>query len=238
MVLINLNSLCIHTYHGHLLYVHRKQRKGNGVKRVCKEALSRSDSEDGSSDEEIDVLGDQSQNDENLTKELEWKTGAGYTARRATAYPRAAKRNAGRKQTEKQQQKSETRTSDNKNKKKNKGRNVKSRVNIRVSKAIEEPSSSGADKDLAIDVEAFVHHGPVVEDIDRAAAAVSVSCPFCSKFCRDKQDVIQHIKECHHSGENNISLQAQGFFWLIVGEGKSPEQLNVNRNRTQTGRQE
>lgn len=184
---------------GQFLYLNRKQRKRNGVKRVCKETASRSDSEEGSSDEEIAAIGDEIHNVEDLEKELEEKGSARHTIRRATAYryPRAAKTNAWRKQTIKQQQKSETRTLDNKNKKKSKGRKVKSRVN--TSNAIEETSGRGSDEDLAIDVEAFVHHGPVMEDIDQGAA--SFSCPFCSALCRDKQDVIQHIKDCHDSGE-------------------------------------
>lgn len=177
--------------------MNRKQRKGNGVKRVCKETSSRSDSEEGSSDEEIAVIGNDIQNDEDLSKESDEKANARNTIRRAMLYPRAAKTNAWRKQTVKQQQKCETRTLDNKNKKKSKGRKGKSRVN--TSKVIEESSGKEADEDLAIDVEAFVHHGPVMEDIDQAAA--SFSCPFCFALCKNNQDVIQHIKDCHDSGE-------------------------------------
>ena len=184
----------------HSFYFNRKQRKGNGVKRVCKEALSRSDSEEGSSDEETGVISEERQNVKDLVKECKEKTSAAYTARRATLYPRAAKTNAWRKQTIKQHQTSETRTLNSKNKKQSKGKNVKSRVN--VSKAIKETSACREDRDLAIDVEAFVHHGPVVEDIDQVVA--SFSCPFCSVLCRNKQDVIQHIKDCHNSGEISV----------------------------------
>lgn len=183
--------------HHFFLYLNRKQRKGNGVKRVFKEPSSRSDSEEGSSDEEIPVIQYEVQNNKDLEKELEEKASACHTIRRAMLYPRAAKTNAWRKQTIKQQQKSETRTLDNKNKKENKGRKGKSSVNS--SKVIEESSGKGADEDLAIDVEAFVHHGPVMEDIDQASA--SFLCPFCSALCRDNQDVTQHIKDCHDSGE-------------------------------------
>ena len=176
--------------------MNRKQRKGNGVKRVCQETSSRSGSEEGSSDDEIAAIGDDIQN-EDLDKESDEKGTARNTIRRAMLYPRAAKTNVWKKQIVKQQKKSETRTLDNKNKKKSKRRKGKSRVN--TSKVIEENSIKGTDEDLAIDVEAFVHHGPVMEDIDQAA--VQVSCPFCSVFCKDNQDVIQHIKDCHDSGE-------------------------------------
>lgn len=183
------------------LYLNRKQRKGNGVKRVCKETSSRSDSEEGSSDEEIALIDDEIQNDEDLEKESEEKASAHNTIRRAMLYPRAAKTNAWRKQTVKQQKKSETRTLDNKNRKKCKGGKGKSRVNM--SNVIEESSGKGAtDEDLAIDVDAFVHYGPVMEDIDQVAA--SFSCPFCSALCKDNQHVIQHIKDCHDSGEITI----------------------------------
>lgn len=184
------------------LYLNRKQRKGNRVKRVCKETSSRSDSEEGSSDEEIALIGDEIQNDEDLEKESEEKASAHNTIRRAMLYPRAAKTNAWRKQTVKQQKKSETRTLDNKNRKKSKGGKGKSRVNM--SNVIEESSGKGAtDEDLAIDVDAFVHYGPVMEDIDQVAA--SFSCPFCSALCKDNQHVIQHIKDCHDSGEITIA---------------------------------
>ena len=116
-------------------------------------------------------------------------------------YARAAKTNACRKQTLKQQQKSETRTLDNKNKKNCKARKGKLRVN--TSKVIEESCGKGVDEDLAIDVEAFVHHVPVMEDIDQVAA--SFLCPFCSVLCKDSQHVIQHIKDCHDSGEIKIN---------------------------------
>ena len=183
---------------GHFfLYLNRKQRKGNGVKRVCKETSSRSESEEGSSDDEIAAIGNEIQNDEDLNKESDVKATAPKTIRRAMLYPRAAKTNAWKKQIVKQQKKSETRTLDNKNKKKSKRRKVKSRVN--TPKVLKENSLKGTDEDLAIDVEAFVHHGPVIEDIDQAA--VSFSCPFCSALCKDNQDVIQHIKDCHDSGE-------------------------------------
>lgn len=184
------------------IYWNRKQRKGNGVKRVCKETLSRSSSEEGWSDEEIDVIGEGSQNDKDYVNKLEQRASASYTSRRAVAYPRAAKTNTWRKQIIKQQQISETRTLKKKNKKQSKGKNVKSRVNI--SKAIiKETGNISEDKDLAIDVEAFVNHSPVVEDIDQAVAA-SFPCPFCSVLCRSKQDVIQHIKDCHNSGEISV----------------------------------
>ena len=186
-----------------MLYLNRKQRKGNGVKRVYKETSSRSDSEEESSDEEITVIGDEIQNDEDLEKMSEEKVSAFNTTRRAMLYPRAAKTNAWRKQIIKQQKKSETRTLDNKTRKKSKGRQGKSRVSD--SNAIEESSGKGAtDEDLAIDVEAFVHHGPVMEDIDQVSA--SVSCPFCSALCKDNQHVIQHIKDCHDSGEITIII--------------------------------
>ena len=145
-------------------------------------------------------------------------------------YPRAAKTNAWRKQTIKQQQKSEeTRTLDTKNKKKSKGRKWKSRVN--TSTIIEESCGKGADEDLAIDVEAFVHHGPVMEDIDQASA--SFSCPFCSALCRDNQDVIQHIKDCHDSGEimfaiSSLTASLRGFIKISSGKATAfQRQANI-----------
>ena len=163
--------------------------------------MSRSSSEEGWSNEEIDVIGEESQNDKDLVHKLEQRASASYTSRRAAAYPRAAKTNTRRNQIIKQQQISETRTLKKKNKQ-SKGRNVKSRVNI--SKAIiKETDNISEDKDLAIDVEAFVNHSPVVEDIDQAVVA-SFPCPFCSVLCRSKQDVIQHIKDCHNSGKISV----------------------------------
>ena len=187
------------TFLFHFFCLNRKQRKGNGVKRVCKETLSRSDSEEGSSDEELDVIGEENQNDKGIVKLLEEKRSEGYTAGRLAAYPRAAKTNAWTRhvQTIKQQQASATRSLINKNLKQSKGQNVKSRED--ASKAMKETSGSEDDKDLAIDIEAFVHHSPVVEDIDQVTT--SFACPFCSVLCRNKQDVIQHIKDCHNSGE-------------------------------------
>lgn len=149
-----------------------------------------------SSDEEIDITGEDDNNANSLVKELAGKT-EGCTTGRVTSHPRAAKSIAWRKQLMKKYQMPETRTLDSKNKKKKKKRIVKSKENI--SKMIKDTNSSGGDKDLDINVEAFVYHSPVLDDIDQVPE--TSSCPFCSVLCRDKQDVTRHIKDCHNSGK-------------------------------------
>ena len=151
-----------------------------------------------SSDEEIDVetVEEESGNSKSLLKGLAWKTDAACARKKVDAFPRAAKRNAWKKQTMKQQQKSGTKTLNSKTKKCGKQKNTTLKINIL--KEIKETKSSGSDRDLAIDVESFVNHAPVLEDVDKAA---TLHCPFCSVLC---QDVIQHIKYYHNSGEKTV----------------------------------
>jgi len=175
-----------------LSIVKRKQRKRNRVKRVYSEFPSRSESEDELSDEEVDILNvdEKSQNDDSLLKEQASKPDTCVIRSKRSPNPRVAKRSAQKKQTTKQKQKIEITTSDNGNyNKQTKGKDVLLEVNS--SNVITETCSSGSERDLAIDVEAFVNHVPVLEDVDRAT-----SCPFCSVLC---EDVIQHVKDCHHS---------------------------------------
>lgn len=150
--------------------------------------LCRSDSEDLSSD---DVTGAVSDNDSNLVQELGLKSAESLT-RRVTSYPRAAKRTAWRKQLIQKYQMPDTRSLNIKDKKKNKKINKESKENI--SKVV---NGSSGEKDLAIDVASFVYHSPVVDDIDQVSE--THSCPFCSVLCKKKQDITQHIKECHNS---------------------------------------
>ena len=143
------------------------------------------------SDEEVDILSIDEENQKDnvkLMKELAWKIDTG---RKAGAYPRAAKRNALKTQTMKQ--KCDTKTSENKIKKQTKERHAKLEVNC----SNKESHSSTSDGDLAINVEAFVNHAPIVEDVDQASS----SCPVCSVLC---DDVVQHIKDFHDSGEMTV----------------------------------
>lgn len=189
------------------LYLNRKQRKRNGVKRVYKEELYRSDSEDVSSDEDVNVTGRVSDNDSNLVQELGLKSAESLTTDRVASHPRAAKRTTWRKQQLiKKCQMPETRYLDNKEKKNKKKGNTDSKVNL--SKALNGGSS---EKDLAIDIESFVYHCPVVDDIDQVPE--TSSCPFCSVLCKNKQEITQHIKECHNSGKVCHHL-----LLIVVGE--------------------
>ena len=163
----------------------RKQRKRNEVKRVCKEALSQSDYEEESSDIELELLdevvqGHGFQPDINGTlQELE-------TGRRVSARLREARKNA-------KQHRKEPSSELIGSKKKE-----KLKVGVKISKMVDEPYCTGVDSDLAIDVDAFVHHLPVLEDIEPSPS--SLSCPFCSVMCRDKPNLIKHIEDCHQSG--------------------------------------
>ena len=149
---------------------------------------SRSDSEDGLSDEEIDV--------ENVDEESRTDEGILYTdvtGRNAEAQPKTG--NAQKIQRIRLQQNAEKITSFSKNKLPTKLKNAKLEENW--SKVIKDTGRIGSERDLDIDVEAFVNHVPVLEDVDQA---VSLSCPFCSVLY---EDVTRHIKDCHDSGEEH-----------------------------------
>lgn len=124
------------------------------------------------------------------------------TGRNAEAHPRAGKRNSQKILTIRQQQNADRKTSSSKNRLPTKLKNAKLEENW--SKAIKDAGGSGSDKDLDIDVEAFVNHVPVLEDVDQA---VSSSCPFCSVLY---EDVTQHIKDCHNSGEITVGTFLYG----------------------------
>ena len=124
------------------------------------------------------------------------------TGRSAKAHLRAGKRNSQKILTIRQQQNAERKSSYSKSRLPTKLKNAKLEDNW--SKAFKDTGSSGSDKDLDIDVEAFVNHVPVLEDVDQA---VSSSCPFCSVLY---EDVTQHIKDCHNSGEITVGTFLYG----------------------------
>lgn len=64
-----------------------------------------------------------------------------------------------------------------------------------LSAAIRETGICGSENDLAIDVDAFVNHVPVIKDVDQAVLSL---CPFCSVM---HDDITQHIKDCHKTGK-------------------------------------
>lgn len=66
---------------------------------------------------------------------------------------------------------------------------------VSLSAAIRETGICGSENDLAIDVDAFVNHVPVIKDVDQAVLSL---CPFCSVM---HDDVTQHIKDCHKTGK-------------------------------------
>ena len=73
--------------------------------------------------------------------------------------------------------------------------NYCSNFKVSLSAAIRETGICGSENDLAIDVDAFVNHGPVIEDVDQAMLSL---CPFCSVM---HDDITQHIKDCHKTGK-------------------------------------
>ena len=153
----------------------RKQRKRNGVKRVYKEVSSRSDSEDGSSDEDGHVRSAEQKNDKVLLQ-LRWR-----------------ENRKGKAQSNKQNQKVPRRTLI-KNKNASSTNKKKDKSKWRLSEVVEE-NPIGPEKDLDIDVDAFVNHVPIIRDVDREVLS---SCPFCFVMY---DDITRHIKDCHKAGE-------------------------------------
>lgn len=167
------------------------------MKKVYKEASSRSDSDEFSDDEiVVENVENERVNTSNLVKEVAWKTDSGAAASLPRAYSciRTRKRNAHKKQTLKEQQKPGTKGLKNKTKKQTKRKSGKLKV-LNKSKKVNKPSDSGSENDLAIDIDAFVNHAPVMADVDKAA------CPFCSMMC---EDVTQHIKDSHDLGKGTV----------------------------------
>ncbi|XP_068681301.1 uncharacterized protein [Montipora foliosa] len=154
-----------------VLVVKRKQRKRNGVKRVYKEVSSRSDSEDGSSDEDGHVRSAEQKNDKVLLQ-LRWR-----------------ENRKGKAQSNKQNQKVPRRTLI-KNKNASSTNKKKDKSKWRLSEVVEE-NPIGPEKDLDIDVDAFVNHVPIIRDVDREVLS---SCPFCFVMY---DDITRHIKDCH-----------------------------------------
>lgn len=154
------------------------------------------------SDEEVAAINVDvgSHHDESVLHHGAWKIDSNCVRKIIGVYDLiSANRNAQTVHTVKQQQCSETRPLYNKGMLPTfvKGTELQEGNNLH---AFERSGSSGSDKDLHIDVEAFVNHVPVLEDVDQA---VSSACPFCSV---SYEDVTQHIKDCH-SGEMIVGSQ-------------------------------